>query len=199
MPDYGAAKSSAGLSNDGGRSSHGKRRSRFLRYEWFKCKKLGMKWRRPVGLHSKMRQGRKGKPPKVNAGFGHAAARRGMVGGYFPVVVQNVADLARIDREKQAAVLASGLGLRTVAEIVMKAEQCGVVILNKEKIAAAQHRMRVIERQRAERAKAGAQAAGGASGAEAERAPEKEAKPAAKARSEKAPKSEPEPKAESAR
>jgi len=113
-----------------------------------------MKWRRPVGLHSKMRQGRKGKPPQVNAGFGHAAATRGMVDGYMPVVVQNVADIARIDRERQAAVLASSLGLRAVAELVAKAEQHGVVILNKEKIRAAQHRSRVIAKQRAERAKA---------------------------------------------
>lgn len=132
-----------------------KQRRVFARYEHFKLAKLGLKWRRPRGLHSKVRQGRKGKPPQVNVGYGRPVAERGMLNGYVPIVVQNIADLGKIDTKRgQAAILASGLGLRKVAEISKKAKQLGIVILNKEKIATANARAWMINKQREERAKA---------------------------------------------
>lgn len=138
----------------GATKSERKPRKKFLRYEWFKCKKLGLKWRRPVGLHSKVRQGRKGKPPQVNAGFGHAVAERGKINGYVPVVVQNVADLERVDTKKQVAVLASALGMQAAIEMAVKAKQLGVTILNTEKLERAQHRVWMINKQREDKTKA---------------------------------------------
>jgi large subunit ribosomal protein L32e len=133
----------------------GKRpRKKFLRYEWFKCKKLGLAWRRPVGLHSKTRQGRKGKPPVVNAGYGHPVATRGMLNGFKPFIIRNVADLQRVDVKRHAPIIASVVGLRTAAEIATKAEQMGITILNTKKIAHAQHRVRMIVKNRADRANA---------------------------------------------
>jgi len=132
-----------------------KQRKKFLRYEWFKCKKLGLKWRRPVGLHSKVRQGRKGKPPQVNAGFGHARATRGFVNGVVPaVVIQNMTDLERVAAKTKTVIIASGLGMRAANEIAKKAEQLGVTILNAEKLERAQHRVWTINKQREDRTKA---------------------------------------------
>jgi len=149
------ARRSEGASQQNIEPARKQQRKRFVRYEWFKCKKLGLKWRRPRGLHSKMRQGRKGKPPQVNIGFGKRATDRGMLNGYAPIIVQSLSDLARVDvKKQQAAVLASGLGLRKAGEIVKKAEQSGIVILNDEKAVASRARAWMIDKQREERAKA---------------------------------------------
>lgn len=144
------------MTNDATVTTVGKKqRRKFLRYEWFKCKKLGLNWRRPVGLHSKVRQGRKGKPPQVNVGFGHAAATRGFVNGVVPaIVIQNMADLERVAATNKVVIVAAGLGMRAATEISKKAEQLGVRILNAEKIERAQHRVWTINKQREERTKA---------------------------------------------
>jgi len=131
-----------------------KQRRVFSRYEHFKCAKLGLKWRRPRGLHSKVRQGRKGKPPQVNIGYGHPRATRGLVNGYAPAYVNNVEDLRDCAKSVKAVIIASGVGLRTVGDIAKEAEKLGVKILNGRKIQAANHRVYMIEKQRAERIKA---------------------------------------------
>ena len=45
------------------------RRPAFKRQEWFRYSKLGESWRRPKGIHSKMKRNLKRRPPVVDIGF----------------------------------------------------------------------------------------------------------------------------------
>ena len=53
------------------------RRPAFKRQEWFRYQKLGESWRRPKGIHSKMRRNLKRRPPVVDIGFRGPAEVRG--------------------------------------------------------------------------------------------------------------------------
>ena len=67
------------------------RRPAFKRQEWFRYSKLGEKWRKPKGIHSKMKRQLKRRPPMVDIGFrGPVAARDLHPSGFEEVVVYNV-------------------------------------------------------------------------------------------------------------
>ena len=50
----------------------------FLREEWFRYKRIPNNWRRPDGLHSKMRVNKKYRPSKVRVGFRGPKETRGL-------------------------------------------------------------------------------------------------------------------------
>jgi len=103
----------------------------FLREEWFRYKKIPMNWRRPDGMTSKMRINLKYRPSKVRIGFRGPKEARGLhSSGFEEVMVYNVNDLGRINKETQAARIGSSVGTRKRIEIEKKAEELEVRILN---------------------------------------------------------------------
>ena len=79
------------------RMSH--KRPNFKRQNWFRYKRLGQKWRRPRGIHSKMRRHFKYRIPVVQVGFRGPASVRGLhPSGFEEVLVYNPKNLA--DRVK---------------------------------------------------------------------------------------------------
>jgi len=54
------------------------KRPKFKRQNWFRYKRLGEKWRRPRGIHSKMRRHFKYRIPVVQSGFRGPANVRGL-------------------------------------------------------------------------------------------------------------------------
>ncbi|NPB02009.1 MAG: 50S ribosomal protein L32e [Methanopyri archaeon] len=108
-----------------------RKKPKFRRQEWHRYKRLGEKWRRPRGRHSKMRRKFKGKPKMPNPGYGSPAKVRGLhPSGYEEVLVYNPKDLEKIDPERQAARIASRVGARKREEIIKKAKELGIVVLN---------------------------------------------------------------------
>ncbi len=91
-------------------------------------------WRRPKGLHSKWRERYGGKWSGrilVNVGFGSPKAVRGLhPSGYEEVLVYNVKDLEKVDKERQAIRIASCVGMKKRLEIEEKARELGIKILN---------------------------------------------------------------------
>ncbi len=133
-----------------------KRKNRFVRHNWFRFPRLGLKWRYPKGHHSKMRQGRKSRPPMPNAGYGSPAAVRGLVRGMKPVLVSNFADLQKVNaKANEVAVLAAALGKKKTIMIAAEAEKRGIKILNHRKVSAAEHFAHEMKK-RKEQAKASA-------------------------------------------
>jgi len=64
------------------------------------------RWRRPKGMHSKMRDGLWGRPACVNIGYRGPAETRGVhTSGMIPVAVYNDAELEKIDAKTQAIIL----------------------------------------------------------------------------------------------
>ncbi len=101
----------------------------FNRHDSHKKKRLPISWRKPVGLHNKLRSGIAAKGKLVRPGFGSPKSVRGFhPSGYREILVCNVQDL-----EKAAgyAVRISGaVGKKKRLEIQAKATEMGLKVLN---------------------------------------------------------------------
>ena len=88
-------------------------------------------WRRPKGLDNKIRKEIKGYPPRVKVGYGKPKAVRGLhPTGFEIVIVYRPEDLDKVDPNKQAVVIARTVGLRKRIEIVKRAVEKNVKIIN---------------------------------------------------------------------
>lgn len=107
-------------------------RPAFKRQEWFRYQKLGEAWRRPKGIHSKMRRGMKRRPPMVEIGYGGPALVRGLhPSGFEEVMVYNVDGLEDIDPKTQAARIGGTVGVKKRIAIENRAKELGIRVLNK--------------------------------------------------------------------
>jgi len=107
------------------------KRPKFRRQEWHRHKRLGTSWRRPKGLHSSMRKQLKGRPAIVKIGYRSPAPVRGLhPSGLEDVLVHNVKELEKLNPETQGARIASTVSKRKRIEIVKRANELGIRILN---------------------------------------------------------------------
>jgi len=114
------------------RAMKNSKRPEFHRQEWFRLKRLGDAWRKPRGLHSKMRTNARYRPAKVSIGYRGPKKARGLhPSGFEEVLVYNPKDLDAIDPKTQAARIGHGVGFRKRKEISEKAEKLGIRVLNK--------------------------------------------------------------------
>ena len=108
------------------------RRPAFKRQEWFRYSKLGEKWRKPKGIHSKMKRQLKRRPPMVDVGFrGPVAARDLHPSGFEEVMVYNVDGLENIDPKKQAVRIGGTVGTKKRMAIEDRADELGIRVLNR--------------------------------------------------------------------
>ena len=109
------------------------RRPEFLRQEWHARKRLQrVKWRKPMGDHSKMRQHYGYRRNVVSIGYGGPREARHLhPSGFREVRVWKVADLDKINPELEAARIAHQVGMRKRLEIEEKADELGIRILNR--------------------------------------------------------------------
>jgi large subunit ribosomal protein L32e len=109
-----------------------KSRPAFHRQEWFRYVRLGDSWRKPRGLHSKMRRGYKYRPNLVSTGYRGPKAVRGFhPSGFQEVMVYRVEDLEDVDPKKQAARIGHSVGTRKREEIEKVADEKGIRVLNR--------------------------------------------------------------------
>jgi large subunit ribosomal protein L32e len=113
-------------------SSAKKRRlPKFRRQEWFRFKRLGEKWRKPKGKNSKMRLCIKGKAKMPSIGYRLPKVARGLhPSGLLEVIVHTVEDIDRLDPKRQAARIASGVGKKKREQIIKRANELGIRVLN---------------------------------------------------------------------
>ncbi|UCH88979.1 MAG: 50S ribosomal protein L32e [Thermoplasmata archaeon] len=104
----------------------------FRRQEWFRYKRLGESYRKPRGLHSKMRKNVKYRPKMARIGYGTPVEVRGRhPSGFEEVLVHRPRDLETIDPKSQAARIAHKVGTRKRIAIEDKADELGIRILNR--------------------------------------------------------------------
>jgi large subunit ribosomal protein L32e len=104
---------------------------KFRRQEWWQHKRLGEKWRKPRGSDSRMRRRIGGRPPLVSVGYGSPAVTRGLhPSGFSEVLVHNLRELEKVDPEKHAVRIASGIGKRLRERILSRAKERKLEILN---------------------------------------------------------------------
>ena len=108
------------------------RRPAFKRQEWFRYSKLGESWRRPKGIHSKMKRNLKRRPPVVDIGFRGPAEVRGLhPSGFEEVLVYNVEGLEGIDPKSQAVRIGGTVGTKKRVVIQERADELGIRVLNR--------------------------------------------------------------------
>jgi len=107
------------------------KKPKFVRAESWKYDRFSLSWRKPRGLDNKIRRKIKGWPPGPSVGYkGPKIARFLHPSGYREVIVNNVADLSSIDVATQAVRIAHTVGKRKRAEIIAKAKELNLKILN---------------------------------------------------------------------
>lgn len=107
------------------------RRPKFVRQESWRYDRLAENWRKPKGKDNKMRKQMSGVPAIVKIGYGGPRAARGLhPSGYTDHVVHNIAELLALDPRKDAARLGHTVGKKKRLEIIAKAKEKGVKILN---------------------------------------------------------------------
>jgi len=108
-----------------------RKKPKFLRHGAKAKKKVGKKWRRPSGRHSKMKLKKKGKGFMPKVGYGAPRNLRGLhPSGLKEVLVQNLNDLDKIDNKKEAGRISHKIGKKKRQKILEKAKELNIKILN---------------------------------------------------------------------
>lgn len=97
----------------------------FKTQDYFRYKKLGKRWRKPVGLQSKLRLKKGGSGMKAAIGYGTSGKPQ-------PLMIRNERDF-----EKDCGhgvIIASTVGARKVAILAAKAKELDITLLNMKKV-----------------------------------------------------------------
>lgn len=104
---------------------------KFQGQEVWRYKRIRDRWRRPRGVDSKMRQNVKGWPKTVNVGYGGPKTAKFLhPSGYKEVLVHNLSEIEGLDTKTQAIRIAHRVGGKKRMEILTKAKEKGLHILN---------------------------------------------------------------------
>ncbi|MEM4246787.1 MAG: 50S ribosomal protein L32e [Candidatus Woesearchaeota archaeon] len=111
------------------------RKPDFVREDYQKRACIPMPWRRPRGLHSKMRHRFAGHRALVDPSYGSPKEAYGLhPSGFEPVLVHTLNELLQINPKLQGAVLGSTLGMPRRIALLEKAKELGVRVLNVKNI-----------------------------------------------------------------
>lgn len=115
------------------------KRPKFVRQESWRYVRVKEAWRKPKGIDSKMRKQEKGWPCLVKIGYrGPKDSRYIHPSGLIEKLVHNVSELEELVPGREAARIAASVGAKKRVEILKRAKELGIRILNPG-------RLRVIE------------------------------------------------------
>lgn len=102
---------------------------KFVRHESVHFKSLGSAWRRPRGIHNKLRlcKGGQGLTPKIGYSTGKD---KGLINGFVPVLIHTLSELSNLNTKKNIGIIASSLGMKKKIAIVKKAQELNIQLLN---------------------------------------------------------------------
>lgn len=103
----------------------------FIRSRGKIYKRLGLKWRAPKGIHSKLRMHKREAGNLPRAGYGSPRAVKGLhPSGFEEFLVYNLNDLEKINPEKQACRVSATVGKKKKLGIMKKADELKIKVLN---------------------------------------------------------------------
>ncbi|MBU3923682.1 MAG: hypothetical protein KJ592_02090 [Nanoarchaeota archaeon] len=114
-----------------------RKKPKFLRTDWHKKIKLGkgvkknQKWHSAIGRHNKLRLNRKGRSRIPRVGWGADRDVRGKVLGVSVARVENVGEMGNV--VKGQGVIIGSVGMKKRKEIIAKANEMKIKILNRYK------------------------------------------------------------------
>ena len=105
-----------------------KKKPHFLKQDAHKIRTLSDNWRKPRGMHSKTRMKLRGYRSCPSVGWSSPKEVRGLTPeGYEVVLVANVGEL---ENRKDTITIAGNVGVRKKVEILKKAKEKGIKVLN---------------------------------------------------------------------
>jgi large subunit ribosomal protein L32e len=111
------------------------KRPSFVRQESWRYDRLAENWRKPKGKDNKMRIQKSGMPAIVKVGYRGPRAARGLhPSGYRDNVIHNTAELSKLDPKNDAARIGHTVGKKKRIEIISKATELGIKVLNPGKL-----------------------------------------------------------------
>jgi large subunit ribosomal protein L32e len=103
----------------------------FRRFESWRFVRIGDPWRKPKGIDNHMRLSVKGWPHLVKVGYRVPKQVRHLhPSGQRDVLVHNMFELESLSPSQDAARLAAGVGRRKRVELVRRAKELGIRVLN---------------------------------------------------------------------
>lgn len=104
---------------------------KFTRQDAHKKVRLGNKWRRPKGLHSKMRLSKKGYNKSVSIGYGNPKSTKGLdKSGLKLIIIKSLKELEKINAKEEGIAVAKTIGLRKKVEILKQAVKKSINVVN---------------------------------------------------------------------
>ncbi|MDP3765085.1 MAG: 50S ribosomal protein L32e [Nanoarchaeota archaeon] len=103
----------------------------FIRQDNPKRRKLNYKWRKPKGIHSKIRHKFKGRRKMPSPGYKSPIRVKGLHStGLEMVNVSSINNLEKIKKETQGIIISKNVGMRKKLEILKKSKELDVKVLN---------------------------------------------------------------------
>jgi large subunit ribosomal protein L32e len=110
-----------------------KKKPSFKRQEWFRMKRLGTKWRKPRGEHSKLRRHIKARGALPTVGYRSPSKVRGLNReGLREVIVRNIKDMEKINKKEEIAIIASTVGKKKRLELLEYAHKNNIKVGNQK-------------------------------------------------------------------
>lgn len=103
----------------------------FVACESWRYKRIRERWKKPTGIDNKMRKRVKGWPKLVKIGYGsYKPARYLHPSGYRDVIIHNIDELLKLDKNNDAARIGATVGKRKRLAIIKKAKELDIKVLN---------------------------------------------------------------------
>jgi len=108
-----------------------KHRPKFVRQESWRYDRLAENWRKPKGKDNKMRLQVSGVPSIVKVGYRGPKLSRGLhPSGYVDRLVWNVNEIEKLNPKSEAARISHTVGKLKKKQIILKAFELGIKVLN---------------------------------------------------------------------
>jgi len=103
----------------------------FIKQDVHKRKKLAKHWRKPKGLQSKMRLKLNGYRRSVTPGWGSPKEVYGLDRSGLKIIkISTITELNKLNPQEEGALISSTVGLKKKTEIIKKAKEKGITLLN---------------------------------------------------------------------
>ena len=103
----------------------------FIRRDTNRKKRLDKNWRKPTGLHSKLRGRFSGRAKRVSRGYRSPAEVRGLhKSGLEQHIISSPMEFERLDAKKTGLIISAAVGDKKRITILKKAKELGFEVLN---------------------------------------------------------------------